>query len=106
MTSNSPTFNIIEKTGQLFLNKPIDREKIDKVWLKIRGKLNLSNYFDKLLATSLKTQEFDELELEFDIVDQNDNKPIFINAPSIVTAPPAHYVEASYKSKGGQKYKL
>ena len=87
MTSNSPTFSIIEKTGQLFLNKPIDREQLDKVWLKIR-------------ATSLETQEFDELEIEFDIIDRNDNKPMFINAPSIVTAPPAHYVATSAKSNG------
>lgn len=85
MTSNSPTFSIIEKTGQLFLNKPVDREQIDKVWLKIR-------------ATSLETQEFDELEIEFDIIDRNDNKPMFINAPSIVTAPPAHYIATSVKS--------
>ena len=89
VTSSLPTFSIIEETGQLFLSKPIDREQSDKVWLKIR-------------ATALDTHEFDELELEFDIIDRNDNEPIFINAPSIITAPPAHYVATSDKSKGSQ----
>ena len=43
-------------------------------------------------ATSKITREFDELDIELGVIDRNDNTPVFINKPTVVTVPPASYV--------------
>lgn len=43
-------------------------------------------------ATSTITREFDELDIELNVIDRNDNVPVFINNPTVVTVPPATYV--------------
>ena len=53
----------------------------------------------KILVTSLVTGDFDEMDLEFDIIDRNDNTPVFITGSTSITVPPSDYVKQLSKKE-------
>ena len=45
------------------------------------------------------TGDFDEMDLEFDIIDRNDNTPVFITGSTSITVPPSDYVKQLSKKE-------
>uniref|UniRef100_A0A3B1J4Y8 Cadherin domain-containing protein n=1 Tax=Astyanax mexicanus TaxID=7994 RepID=A0A3B1J4Y8_ASTMX len=70
-------FTINKNTGWLSVTKPLDRETKDKYVLQVHS-----------IAADSEIKE-DPMEIIFNVIDQNDNKPIFTQNPFLGSVPEA-----------------